>query len=61
MRLSNFNLYNYVKNKSYIGISFVILVLNLCHTKILDRIQDGAVVKGDRLIKINAVAKLNGN
>jgi protein SCO1/2 len=38
------------KNKSYIGISFVILVfLIYAIPKILDRIQDGAVVRGDRL------------
>lgn len=49
------------KNKSYIGISFVILVFGIyAIPKILDRIQDGAVVKGDRLDQINAVAKSNG-
>jgi protein SCO1/2 len=45
------------KNKSYIGISFIILVFGIYAVpKILNRIQQGEVVKGDRLDKVNAVS-----
>jgi protein SCO1/2 len=44
------------KNKSYIGISFIILVFGIyALPKILNRIQQGEVVK-DRLDKVNAVS-----
>lgn len=44
-----------MKNKSYIGISFIILVFGiLVIPKIIDRIQNGNVVKGDRLDKVAA-------
>ena len=49
------------KNKSYIGISFIILIFGIyAIPKILDRINDGSIVKGDRLDQINSVAKSNG-
>lgn len=47
-----------MKNKSYIGISFIILVFGiLVVPKIINRIQNGDVVKADRLdqVKTNAV------
>ncbi len=38
------------KNKSYIGISFIILIFGIYAVpKIVDRIQNGEVVKGNRL------------
>ena len=44
------------KNKSYIGISFIILVFGIyAIPKILNRIQDGSVVKGDRLDHVSGV------
>jgi protein SCO1/2 len=43
------------KNKSYIGISFIILVFGIYAAKILNRIQQGEVVKGDRLIRLMLV------
>ena len=44
-----------MKNKSYIGISFIILVFGiLVVPTIIDRIQNGNVVKGDRLDKVAA-------
>ena len=43
-----------IKNKSYIGIFFVILVFGIfAIPKIIDRIQNGEVVKGDRLDNIS--------
>lgn len=46
------------KNKSYIGISFIILVFGIyAIPKILNRIQQGEIVRGDRLDKISGVAK----
>jgi protein SCO1/2 len=49
------------KNKSYIGISFVILIFGIyAIPKIIDRIEEGAVVKEDRLDQVNAVAKSDG-
>ena len=43
------------KNKSYIGISFIILVFGIYAVpKIISRIQNNEVVKGDRLDKIEA-------
>jgi protein SCO1/2 len=42
------------KNKSYIGISFVILVFGIYAVpKIVDRFQNNQVVKGDRLDKVS--------
>ena len=43
-----------IKNKSYIGIFFVILVFGIfAIPKIIDRIQNGEIVKGDRLDNIS--------
>lgn len=48
-----------LKNKSYIGISFIILVFGIYAVpKILERIQNGSITKGDRLDKVsNSVQK----
>lgn len=44
-----------MKNKSYIGISFIILVFGiLVVPKIIDRIQKGAVISADRLDKVQS-------
>ena len=44
-----------LKNKSYIGISFIILIFGIWAVpKIIDRIQNHDVVKGDRLDKVSA-------
>ena len=49
------------KNKSYIGISFVILVFGIyAIPKILDRIQDGSVVKADRFDHVSGIATSDG-
>ncbi len=46
------------KNKSYIGISFIILIFGIYAVpKIIDRLQNNEVVKGDRLDKVNAISK----
>ncbi|HEU0126842.1 MAG TPA: SCO family protein, partial [Flavobacterium sp.] len=38
------------KNKSYIGISFIILIFGIyAIPKIVDRVKNGDVVKGNRL------------
>ncbi len=43
-----------LKNKSYIGISFVILIFGIfAIPKIIERIQNGDVVKGDRLDNVS--------
>ena len=43
-----------LKNKSYIGISFIILVFGIyAIPKIIDRIQNNETVKGDRLDKVS--------
>jgi protein SCO1 len=43
-----------LKNKSYIGISFIILVFGIYAVpKIIDRIKNNEIVKGDRLDKVN--------
>ena len=43
------------KNKSYIGISFVILIFGIYAVpKIVDRIKNGDVVKGNRLDNVGA-------
>jgi protein SCO1/2 len=42
-----------LKNKSYIGISFIILIFGIYAVpKIINRIQEGDVVKGERLDKV---------
>ncbi|HJS01335.1 MAG TPA: SCO family protein, partial [Flavobacterium sp.] len=44
-----------LKNKSYIGISFIILIFGIYAVpKIISRIQDGNVVKADRLDKVSS-------
>lgn len=49
------------KNKSYIGISFIILIFGIYAVpKIIDRLQNNEVVKGDRLDKVNATSKEDG-
>ncbi len=49
------------KNKSYIGISFIILIFGIyAIPKIIDRIKDGDVVKADRLDQGNAINKGDG-
>ena len=51
-----------LKNKSYIGISFIILVFGIyAIPKIIDRMQNNEVVKGDRLDKVSNSSKDNGN
>lgn len=43
-----------LKNKSYIGISFIILIFGIyAIPKIIDRIQNGNVVKGERLDSVS--------
>ena len=43
-----------LKNKSYIGISFIILIFGIyAIPKIVNRIQNGNVVKGDRLDSVS--------
>jgi len=43
-----------LKNKSYIGISFIILVFGIyAIPKIIDRFQNNEIVKGDRLDKVS--------
>lgn len=50
------------KNKSYIGISFVILVFGIYAVpKIIDRFQNNEIVKGDRLDKVSNSARDNGS
>jgi protein SCO1/2 len=49
------------KNKSYIWISFVILVFGiLVVPKIIDRVKNNEIVKGDRLDKVSNVTKADG-
>lgn len=46
------------KNKSYIGISFVILVIGIFAVpKLVSRIQNGEIVKGERLDKVSTSGK----
>jgi protein SCO1/2 len=50
-----------LKNKSYIGISFVILVFGIyAIPKIVDRMQNGSVVQGERLDKVNGSKSVDG-
>ena len=47
-----------LKNKSYIGISFIVLLFGIYAVpRIVNRIQNNDVVKGDRLDKIGSVSK----
>lgn len=51
-----------LKNKSYIGISFIILVFGIYAVpKIIDRIQNNEIVKGDRLDKVSNSSEDNGS
>jgi len=44
-----------LKNKSYIGISFIILVFGIyAIPKIVERVQNNSIVQGDRLDQVNA-------
>ena len=50
-----------LKNKSYIGISFVILVFGIyAIPKIVNRFQNNEIVKGDRLDKVSNATVDNG-
>ncbi|MFY7739876.1 MAG: SCO family protein [Flavobacterium sp.] len=50
-----------MKNKSYIGISFIILVFGIIFIpKIIDRIKEGSVVKNDRMSLSNEIVKEDG-
>ncbi|MDX6183542.1 SCO family protein [Flavobacterium sp. Fl-77] len=43
------------KNKSYIGISFIVLIFGIYAVpKIIDRVKEGEVVKGSRLDNVNS-------
>lgn len=51
-----------LKNKSYIWISFVILIFGiLVVPKIVERIENNEIVKGDRLDNVSNSSKENGN
>lgn len=51
-----------LKNKSYIGISFIILVFGIyALPKIIDRIQNNDIVKGDRLDKVSNTSTNTSN
>ncbi len=50
-----------IKNKSYVGISFIILVFGIFAVpRIIDRIKNNEVVKGDRLDKVSNSSRENG-
>jgi protein SCO1/2 len=50
-----------LKNKSYIGISFIILLFGIyALPKIIDRIENNDVVKGDRLDKVGGAKSEDG-
>lgn len=50
-----------MKNKSYIGISFIILVFGIIFIpKIINRIKEGSVVKNDRMSLSNEIVKEEG-
>jgi protein SCO1/2 len=58
---SNFKLSYMFKNKSYIGISFIILVFGIyAIPKIISRIQNNEIVKGDRLDKVETTDVVDG-
>jgi protein SCO1/2 len=49
-----------LKNKSYIGISFVILVFGIYAVpKIVERVQNNSIVQGDRLDKVSSSAAID--
>jgi protein SCO1/2 len=49
-----------LKNKSYIGISFIILIFGIYAVpKIVDRVQNNGIVQGDRLDKVNSAVQVN--
>lgn len=49
-----------MKNKSYIGISFIILIFGILFIpKIINRIKEGSVVKNDRMSLSNEIVKEN--
>ncbi len=49
-----------LKNKSYIGISFIILIFGIYAVpKLIDRIQNGSIITGDRLDKISSAKNTN--
>jgi protein SCO1/2 len=49
-----------LKNKSYIGISFIILIFGIYAVpKLIDRIQNGSIITGDRLDKVSSAKKTN--
>jgi protein SCO1 len=51
-----------LKNKSYIGISFIILIFGIYAVpKIIDRIQNNEIVKGDRLDNVSNSSKSDKN
>jgi protein SCO1/2 len=51
-----------LKNKSYIGISFIVLVFGIyAIPKIIDRFQKNEIVKGDRLDKVSNSSKDNAS
>ena len=50
------------KNKSYIGISFIVLIFGIYAVpKIVERLKSGEVVKGDRLDKISTISQSGDN
>lgn len=51
-----------LKNKSYIWISFVVLIFGIIVVpKIIDRIENGEIVKGDRLYKVSNTSNEDSN
>jgi protein SCO1/2 len=49
-----------LKNKSYIGISFIILIFGIYAVpKLIDRIQNGSIITGDRLDKVSSAKNTN--
>jgi protein SCO1/2 len=51
-----------IKNKSYIGISFIILIFGIYAVpKIINRIQNGDIVKGERLDTVSNSTAINKN
>jgi len=47
-----------MKNKSYIGISFIVLIFGIIFIpKIVDRIKNGSVVQNDRMSLSNEMVK----
>jgi protein SCO1/2 len=51
-----------LKNKSYIGISFIILIFGIyAIPKIIERVENNDIVKGDRLDKVATTSKNTSN